>query len=191
MFRFKDRYLSRLLFFFSIRSLLRYGSVALMLAVAGCESFTPGSYFNCPSVSFLGGAEKIIQFQEGPSREIKDILIQAEMTNLGGSCRFSSRRVEVMVIFDIIAERGPSNPSSSASLPFFLAVLGAEGEILVKTTFVEDIDFHENRLETWSEEIDQEIFLFDNVTPLNFEILVGFQLTPDQLDQNFTPLEAR
>jgi len=154
----------------------------VLVAVTACESFTSGTYLNCPMVAFLGGTEHITQFKNGPGRGGTDIAVEADMDNLDATCRFSAERVELELSFDIVAVRGRDSLVTGAEIPFFVAVIGAEGEVLVKTPFVASIPFLGASPATWTEDLMQEIVLAEGQRPRSFEVLVGFQLSAEQLD---------
>ena len=156
----------------------------VLVAATACESFTSGTYLNCPMVAFLGGTEHITQFKNGPGRSGIDIAVEADMDNLDATCRFSTERVELELAFDIVAVRGLDSLATGAEVPFFVAVIGAEGEVLAKTPFVARIPFLGAAPATWTEDLMQEIVLAEGQHPRSFEVLIGFQLSAEQLDFN-------
>lgn len=164
---------------------LAASAVLFPLWLVGCESMTEGNYLNCPTAAFLGGAEHIVQFRDGPGRGVTDIDVEADLDNLRGLCSFSEERVLLTVEFDIVAVRGVAALEREIHVPFFVAVTDAEGNILVKTTFVAPIRFTQGvPTEIHSEEIQQEIRLYGGQQPHSFVVLIGFQVTAEQLDYN-------
>lgn len=167
-------------------------AAAALLALAACQSLTAGTYLNCPAVAFLGGAEHITQFNEGPGRGVVDIAVEADLDNLGAECRFSAERVELDLSFDIVAVRGVDLQAAAVDVPFFVAVTDASGQVLVKTPFVASIPLAAGAAAaTWTEELTQEILLTEGQRSRSFEVLIGFQLTAEQLEYNFARRAAR
>ena len=166
--------------------------VSLLVALSGCESFTEGSYLNSPSVGFLGGTEHIVLW-DGEGRDVVNIAAEADLENLSTSCRISSKRTIVELAFDITVLNGVNSKAQTASLPFFVAVTSPLGEVLVKTSFMSHVSFKEGvSLVDQREAIVQEIVLSDRQPlPNSFEVLVGFQLSAEQLEMNLSRRNVR
>lgn len=157
--------------------------------LSACETLIPGTYLSCPTASFLAGTEQISIYENIDNKDNENFLIVANMENLASACSFSSERAEIVIVFDIKAETRIRDGDNSLSLPFFLAILDKNGEILSKTSFNSQVPFGNKSMLTWTEELEQEIFLIDNSPPHSFEILIGFQVTEEQLEDNLSKRE--
>ena len=139
----------------------------------------------CPSASILGNAEQVVQFKEGSGRDLIDVMFQAEIGKLTMSCRYLKGRVVTDLSFELIAERGPAARSRNGDFDYFVAISDVKGRVLAKETFRSRIGFPENRRRAGIlEEIEQSIPLRKNEDGGGYEILVGFQLSEDQLQYN-------
>ncbi len=108
------------------------------------------------------------------------------MENLASACSFSRERAEIVIVFDIKGETRIRDGGNALNLPFFLAILDKNGEILSKTSFNSQVPLGNKSMLTWTEELEQEIFLSDNSPAHSFEILIGFQVTEEQLEDNLS-----
>lgn len=139
----------------------------------------------CPAASILGNAERVAQFKQGSGRDLIDVMFQAEIGKLNMSCRYLKGRVVTDISFELIAERGPAARSRTGEFDYFVAISDAKGRVLAKENFHSKIAFPENRRSAGIlEEIEQSIPLRKDEDGGGYEILVGFQLTEEQMKFN-------
>jgi len=139
----------------------------------------------CPAASILGNAERVAQFKQGSGRDLIDVMFQAEIGKLNMSCRYLKGRVVTDISFELIAERGPAARSHTGEFDYFVAISDAKGRVLAKENFHSKIAFPENRRSAGIlEEIEQSIPLRKDEDGGGYEILVGFQLTEEQMKFN-------
>jgi hypothetical protein len=70
-------------------------------------------------------------------------------------------------------------------VPFFFTIVGPDGSIRAKEVFDSPIEFQKGRRRAGVfEEIEQVIELGKEETGASYEIIVGFQLTREQLERN-------
>lgn len=139
----------------------------------------------CPQVTVLRDAAELIRYRPGPGRDLTDIVEHAKFAKLGLKCDYERDRLEVELAIDIAVERGPAATGREVRLPYFVAVIGSDDEILAKEVFtsVAEIPADRRRLGV-REETEQIIPLRGSQTGSNFEIIVGFQLTEAELEAN-------
>jgi hypothetical protein len=139
----------------------------------------------CPAASILGNAERVAQFKQGSGRDLIDVMFQAEIGKLNMTCRYLKGRVVSDISFELIAERGPAARTRHGDFDYFVAISDARGRVLAKETFRSRIAFAENRRRAGIlEEIEQSIPLRKDEDGGGYEILVGFQLSEEQLQFN-------
>ncbi len=165
----------------------RIGYAALIaLGVAGCSA--GGSVrLRCPTASIIGDAAQMTQFVDGPGRDLIDIQFDAEIEALASDCEYNRAqdRITTLTAVRIVVSRGPAAQSSEATLPFFVAVVDDNQRVLARERFESTLVFDPNRQRTGVvEEIEEVIPLPAGLSGANYEILVGFELTSDQLDFN-------
>jgi hypothetical protein len=139
----------------------------------------------CPAASILGNAERVAQFKQGAGRDLIDVMFQAEIGKLNMTCRYLKGRVVTDISFELIAERGPAARNRTGEFDYFVAISDPKGRVLAKENFHSKIAFAENRRRAGIlEEIEQSIPLRKDEDGGAYEILVGFQLTEDQMKFN-------
>ncbi|MDP9195417.1 MAG: hypothetical protein M3O22_01390 [Pseudomonadota bacterium] len=139
----------------------------------------------CPPVAFVGDAVHLDQFADGVKPAPGAALFEARLEGFGGGCSFDTGRVEVDLKLKIVAARGPAMSGDTASFTYFVAITDDQENILIKEEFPTAIKFEDGKSsgET-EEELTQIIPLPEGVDPASRRILVGFQLTEDQLAWN-------
>lgn len=162
----------------------RAAAGALLLALSGCSLFEDDQRGRpCPDAVILADAKRITVYRDGPGRDLTDILFEGEIDRIASSCSYSRRELTVTLAADIVAARGPAASSGEVTLPFFVAILDEQRQVVAKQVFDSAIPIPSGRRRAGvREEIEQVIPLTD-AAPY-YEIVVGFQLTPEQLEQN-------
>ncbi len=149
----------------------------------------------CPNVAVLPDAKDIVKFRPGQGRDLIDILYESELTNLSQSCVYDidentgegTLTVEIGVFIDIA--RGPANRDRKAEFAYFIVITDQSKKVLNKQRFPVKVAFPGNlsRL-TWADDPDAPAIV---LIPLkggkigrDFNIFVGFQLSPEELEFN-------
>lgn len=112
------------------------------------------------------------------------ILAEATLSGLNSSCRMNDERVLVDIAFHIDAVRGLTSAVEAVEIPFFAAVTDAQGTVLAKDIFIGRLEFSETGKATLVEQIEEDIPLRPGQAPVGFQVVVGFQLTPEELRYN-------
>ena len=98
--------------------------------------------------------------------------------------------VEVTFALPIRATRGPAAGSDRLSVPFFVAITDPSRQIVAKEVFTAEIAFEGDSASAQTvEEIEQWIPLGPGEFGVGYETLVGFQLTPAQLEEFLRPTD--
>ncbi|MDA1099415.1 MAG: hypothetical protein O2967_10575 [Proteobacteria bacterium] len=164
--------------------------VAVLLGLAavtllGCALFQTGSPKDCPRVSLLNEAAKMTEYKDGPGRDLTDVLFEARVLDIKTTCSYAKNYVRVVAAIDLAAQRGPAFTVGGANVPFFVAIIDKAQNIMAKKEFQSEIRFSAtNRRAGVREEIEQTVFLKDNESGTDYEIIVGLQLNERQLQQN-------
>jgi hypothetical protein len=165
------------------------GRLALLgvaaISLASCSLFAPAQLKVCPKVSLLNEAALVTRYREGPGRDLTDVIYEAKVLDINWSCKFSDGQVRVQAVIDIVAQRGPASTGGNAQVPFFVGIIDAGQNIIAKKNFASEIEFREGRRRAGvREEIEQIVFLKKGEDAADYEIIVGLQLTEQQLKQN-------
>ena len=155
------------------------------LLLAACGFLAPGEIKICPRVSLLNKAEKMVRYRDGPGRDLTDIRYEAKVLDIKSSCKYLDNRVQVEAVIDIVAQKGPASKGVRIQVPFFVAIIDSGQNIIAKKTFASELEFLDrSRRAGVREEIEQIMYLKKGEAGAGYEIIVGLQLTKDQLKQN-------
>lgn len=171
---------------------LRAALVAVLLPLlADCgpkrDEFAPV----CPRPGLLAEAADLDRYRPstspGGGHDLTDLILHARIIGVKGACQPGDTKTQLAVALAVSLDltRGPAMPGRETDLGFFIAV--TEGEaILDKHIFSTHLAFPPN--------LDHVVWTSDPtnlVLPISptksgaaYSILVGFQLTPDELAQN-------
>lgn len=138
---------------------------------------------NCPAVSVVSNVGSITRFA-GTGRNTGDVAFNASITGVHVDCR-QSESIDMEVSFSIVAQRGPAMTESSATLPYFLILMRDNHRITVKKIYETSIRFAAGSdRAAVRETITQRFDTTDPARRYDYELLIGFQLTPDEVIYN-------
>jgi hypothetical protein len=160
---------------------------ALAAVLGGCGLYggkTPE--VPCPKASVLGDAADITRFRPGQGLDPANIDFTARIADLSLQCALADGNQTHLTFLKVkIAAQAPNPQMGPATAPFFVAIVDSEQRILAKEVFEAkfpfDFDLRTVEAET---ETEQRIPISPQRPIANFEILVGFQLTAEELAWN-------
>lgn len=162
-------------------------ALALPLVLGSCGFFSRESREEvlCPSANGLASASRLTRFANSGSTELTEVAYEAEIFRVRSTCRArrDSVLVETAVEFRITA--GPALREVQAVLPYFVAVLDGDRNILTKNNFEIAVEFPDGQTATgYVDELQETIPVPKGGNAADHEVVVGFQLTPDELRFN-------
>lgn len=166
----------------------------VLLAGAGCGSSSDEQRPPpCPRVSVLGDAATLTRFAEGAGQDLVDVDYQVEVTDIDSGCQYvkneAGEQVVVVAMAPVmVAVRGPTNRDREARFDYFVSVIDSKRSVLNKQTFSMLVEFPGNLTRVALRDDDPpvtvDIPLAAGGTVTDYYILVGLQLTPDELEYN-------
>ncbi len=158
---------------------------AAAILLSGCGLFDNTPPPPCPRISILRDAERVTLFRAGAGRDVSDIEFEAEIGEIRAACEIKGKQVAVRTQVAIFAARGAASAGKPLALAFFVAITDPGGRIIAKEVFESPFEFKANQQRAGvTEEIDQAIPLAGQVQAEDYDILVGFQLSAEQLEYN-------
>lgn len=162
-----------------------------LVGLAGCESLgmnqpTPAELaLACPKVAIVRDLQTVTQFRPGP-KELTNAISRGILVDYAGNCEYDKTGVTVNVTLFLAAEKGAAMQGSQATFRYFVAVARpGEEEPVTKTEFETTVDFPAGQNRAGNrEELTPRIPLPPDSNAKDWRILVGFQLTPEQLEYN-------
>lgn len=155
-------------------------AVISLSALAGCASATPPHMF-CPQVAVLQQAQTLTAFLPGRS-DVASQLTTAQITGVAGSCDVNKKN-QLLVNFQagFTASNGPANNGKTLTLPFFVAIANGD-DIISKTDYTIALPFNGNSSMAQATSKPVKVALANDHASKSIQILVGFELTQDQLN---------
>ncbi|OQW61592.1 MAG: hypothetical protein A4S17_09390 [Proteobacteria bacterium HN_bin10] len=142
----------------------------------------------CPLMGVLYDSARIVDFAQPNNRRYANIEFTGEMQGVQGLCRYVDADPIVMNLeIDMSFGRGPAASSDRQTYRYWVAVARRGRAPIEKAYFDIDVRFPRGEaVVTRREEIEQIVIPRANpeISGENFEILVGFELTPEQLQFN-------
>lgn len=177
--------------------------ILLPLALAGCETLglrdpAPAQIVDtspaCPVTAVLSDAVTVTKVKPGTSTAQTpppaNVLFTGEMSQARLTCDYDRTRntLSVDVNFAIRATRGQGANGTDPALDYFVAVVDVDNNVLVKKTFQSRPNLGGRTTGTFEETVGNFVVPLEmDKRPIDYEILTGFQLTPDELALNRAP----
>ncbi len=145
----------------------------------------------CPPVKVLGAAAEIVQYREGPGRDITDIVHESKLVGYTGNCEFigdspNFTHVKVLMRPVLDVSRGPAATGRTLDLNYFVAIPDFHPRPEGRREMSIRVLFPENRanLRVQDGEVSVTIPLSGGRSAPDTEIFLGFVLTEEQLKAN-------
>jgi hypothetical protein len=157
--------------------------VAALVLLSSCNRTPPA----CPRATIIGDGSSVTKFREGPGRDLTDVVAEGQIVDVAVECGYDRSGVDVALQVAITATRGPADRSRNAEFAYFVAITDAQRNILAKEVFQVRFEFPPNQQRVGQvDEIEPRIPLKDRAEGVSYQIVVGFQLTPEEIEWNRT-----
>ncbi|MFV2092052.1 MAG: hypothetical protein ACC634_03105 [Hyphomicrobiales bacterium] len=172
---------------------MRSAAVTAAVAVSGCSSssFTDTSFFSsepppCPSAGTLVDAATITEFARARSTADSNIRYKAEITRSAFDCSVSGNKVSGTISIVGEVSLGRRGRAGEITLPLFVAVTIRDAEVVTKRFEVVDVTIPKGQKRANFEKIisNFEFNIKTSRKTADYEILVGFNLSPEQVAYN-------
>lgn len=165
-----------------------------LLGLAACQSGSSiGDAFDtrqnagtCPPAGAMYQSARLVEF-DGAEQVFPNVTYTGEIVDVRLYCRYAGTDpVRAEVEIDFAFGKGPAATSDRKDYGYWVAVTRRSGKVLNKEHFAVRADFSDSSV-TGETEVLQQIVIPRNdesVSAANFEVLIGFDLTEDQLTYN-------
>lgn len=169
--------------------LLAAAIAAASLSGCGSSGFSSAKPEDCPSASVIVPTSSLTTFKQGMQNDPKGELYRVGISGATTDCSLDEDNgiTDSSLQISFRATRSEAGPEVTYKVPYYVAV--AQGErILNKRDIWVSFTFPENETEaTFSDEVGStQITLENGKKPYDYQIIVGMQLTHDQLEYNKT-----
>ncbi|HVZ99199.1 MAG TPA: Tat pathway signal sequence domain protein [Caulobacterales bacterium] len=142
----------------------------------------------CPLMGVLYDASRLVEFNAPGQERYANIAYTAEMQGVSGLCRYvESDPITMSMRIDMAFGRGPAGTSEHKVYRYWVAVARRDRAPIEKQYFDIDVQFRRGQaVVTHTEDIERIVIprAQADTSGENFEVLVGFDLTPDQIAFN-------
>ncbi len=144
----------------------------------------------CPQVEIVDDLSSLSDFTNPKKTTKENLISRVDLKSAQSTCKLGSKSaiVDLKIIFNgTLGSKGRKKNSDRPffSYPFFVAVTTPSGKIMAKEIFAASLTYEPNKNKhTYFENLRQIIPIKSKATANHYKILIGFQLTPDQLEYN-------
>ena len=157
-----------------------------LLGLSGCggsnlPKFAPA----CPATGILRDGADMTRFR-GTGTDLTDMVVDGRITGLSGKCSLDDlTHLHTVLSVSMELARGPAAVGRQADVTYFISVSRGD-TILDKKDYTFNVEFPRNaeRLRLTGDQIDLVLPVNDKLSGSAYSVLVGFQLTPEQLAFN-------
>lgn len=165
-----------------------------LLALAACQSGsniadafdTRQNAGTCPPAGAIYNASRLVEF-DGEEQIFPNVKYTGEIVDVRLYCRYAGENpVDAEVEIDFAFGKGPAGTDRRRDYTYWVAVTRRSGKVLNKAYFNVQADFSDGDV-TGETELIQRITIpriDSSVSAANFEVLIGFDLTEEQLAYN-------
>lgn len=147
---------------------------------------------HCPKLQVVGDLSRIFQFSNPKSPVESALVASAAFTGIDAVCQVSPNSVTLEITMDFDGKLGPVGAKNGASeanytYPYFLSVVNPKGQILSKDVFALSMVYTAGETALHKQDrLRQTIPLMAGQNASQFQVVVGFQLSEDELAYNRT-----
>lgn len=163
----------------------RFALIAVVLLLAGCGT---ERYKNCPSTSVIVDTSIATVFKKPDAPlDASNILYTVEVSGVGSTCDVDKQALSSASAVNITfrATRAPNGGAVHYKIPYFVAISQAD-RLLAKKVYTADFAFEPGQ--TTAEFVgaadNVDVSAGRDKKTFDYVILVGLQLTKEQLDYN-------
>ncbi|MDX2237713.1 MAG: hypothetical protein NW203_09120 [Hyphomonadaceae bacterium] len=142
----------------------------------------------CPLMGVLYDNSRLVEFQDPTQERYANIAFTGEVRGVRGLCRYvDTNPIEMSMEIDFAFGRGPAATAERKTYRYWVAVTRRGTAPIARQWYDVDVRFPRNTpVMVAREEIESIVIPRANadISGENFEVLVGFELTPQQLQFN-------
>lgn len=170
-------------------AMLAVGAAALAsLGLAACSTSRDENAGPCPNAFALHDAARVVEFRDPSVESFENVAYTAEIQAVRTFCRYvDDRPIRAEVELEIGFGRGPAATESSHDYGLWLAVTRTDVVVLDKQETRVRVNFPRGEDRVYLRRRIEDIVIpraGESTSGTNFEILVGFDVTPEQLEFN-------
>lgn len=154
--------------------------ICVSLFLVSCSS-SKVKHRTCPQVVSVHELDEMAD--HGREAMVPDTLVATALMKLiEGQCEYDDDGAEVSFNLHMEAKKGPRLGGQTVSFPYFVSLVSPSSEVISKEIMSQEFEFEDEQLQvTKIEPLRVFIPLLEDEDAANYRVLLGFQLTPEQL----------
>ncbi len=167
-----------------MRPSLSFAALALAFGLAGCGGSESRGKLSCPTAAIAPNLDAAQEFRPGGGTGPEDIRFGVKLLSVNSNC--DSQKVGLRVDMRIAFVAARADPTlRERDFIYFVALADSRQTILRKQEFTIHVEFapRQNQLRA-TDEIAVGLPVRDLAAGSQYTIIVGLQLTPEQLELN-------
>ena len=163
----------------------RLAAAALVALLTGCSVFEKKDTRACPRIEIVSDLSRLVKFRNGSGRDLNDVLYSARFDDVKTGCSYDKNGVTVEMTVSLRGERvraGLTLPT--ADVTYFVAITDRNQNIVAKQNFTSQFTFPDKGMAAIDDELVQRIPLAPTSPGSDHTLILGFQLTPEEIDFN-------
>lgn len=166
-----------------------FAAALLAFGLAGCGlTGDPNEVLvSCPTTGVMAAGETLERYAPNSERDLTDMIVRARVGNLRNVCSVfkDERQVEMDLLLDVSAERGPAAPPGEPiPISYFVAVIDADNRITRRDEFPLAVTFENTaRQAVFSEELLLTIPIPPDQAVSDYQVVIGLQLSREELQR--------
>jgi hypothetical protein len=160
------------------------GLIALLPLLAACAS-NPKDEQTCPSVAVVRDLHQFADFGRAEKPARAEFVAAARLDGVRGDCGAEDKKIVANIDIAMRAFRGPRLGGDRAEFPYFVAVLDRDDYVVAKQNLSATFSLTQN--DKMVEKVEAVRVNIPNPVGRDgryWRVLVGFQLSPEQLAFN-------
>jgi hypothetical protein len=146
----------------------------------------------CPSTAVLSDAVTVTKLKAGVAAmpNPANVVLTAEMSQAQLECEYDAEKnaITINLNFAVRATRGAAATGDDPELDYFIAMVDAGGNVLTKNIFKSQPDLNGRMAGEYTQTVSNFVFpMATDMRPIDYQLLTGFQLTPQELAYNRIP----
>jgi hypothetical protein len=159
------------------------------MAVSGCQPTRIDDLLvSCPTLTLPADLADLTRHRPGSPPDLSTVVLGARVTAVDAHCKRGrgDRSVDATISMRFQIDRGPAAPSRAVQIPWFIALLDANNNVINRQTFVLPAQFGANttRAAVSSQPVEISFPVGQERRAQDYRIMVGFQLTQEELALN-------
>ena len=161
--------------------------LATAAALAACSAPKPTEFApSCPRVAIVADAADLSRYRPGGGQDLTDLVLDGRIAGFKGGCEREDRdHVRTTLTVDLQMLRGPATQGRRAQVSYFVAVRDGD-RILDKQTYNLGVTFPDNQdqMRMTGPETSLLVAVSKEKAAAAYDVLIGFQLSPEELALN-------